>query len=98
MERNKVVQNDLPGELYTTEDNDEIPDNCKYPLGLIQAAGINQKQQIHRKFKNWCKIMLTVNIDIQDRLINSQPGNNRHIEFAHSSRHPMSWKRPLKVP
>ena len=38
MEMNKVVQNDLPGELYTTEDNDENPDNCKYPLGLIQAA------------------------------------------------------------
>ena len=26
--------------------------------------------------------MLTVNIDIQDRLINGQTGNSRHIEFA----------------
>ena len=31
------------------------------------------------------KVMLTVNIDIQDRLINDQTGNIRHIEFAQST-------------
>ena len=43
MKRNEAVLSDLPGELYTIEANDKIPDNCKYPLALIQAAQ-NQKQ------------------------------------------------------
>ena len=43
MKRNEAVVNDLPGQLYTIEDNDKIPDNCKYPLALIQAAQ-NQNQ------------------------------------------------------
>ena len=29
--------------------------------------------------------MLTVNLDMQDRLINGQTGNIRHIEFAQGS-------------
>ena len=43
MKKNNVVLNDLPGELYTIEADDKIPDNCKYPLATIQAAQ-NQKQ------------------------------------------------------
>ena len=43
MKRDKAVLNDLPGQLYTTEANDKIPDNCKYQLALIQAAQ-NKKQ------------------------------------------------------
>ena len=43
MKRDKAVLNDLPGQLYTTEANDKIPDNCKYQLTVIQAAQ-NQKQ------------------------------------------------------
>ena len=31
------------------------------------------------------KMMLTVNLEIQDRLINDQAGNIIHIEFAQSS-------------
>ena len=38
MKQNEAVLNDLPGELYTIEANDKIPDNCKYPLATIQAA------------------------------------------------------------
>ena len=38
MKRNEAVLNELPGQLYTIEANDKIPDNCKYPLVLIQAA------------------------------------------------------------
>ena len=38
MKRNEAVLRDLPDELYTIEADDKIPDNCKYPLALIQAA------------------------------------------------------------
>ena len=38
MKKNEAVLNELPGELYTIEANDKIPNNCKYPLTLIQAA------------------------------------------------------------
>ena len=38
MKRNDVVLNDLPGELYTIDSDDKIPDNCKYLLATIQAA------------------------------------------------------------
>ena len=34
------------------------------------------------KLKTGAKLMLVVNIDIQDRLINGQAGIIRHIEFA----------------
>ena len=34
------------------------------------------------KLKIGAKLMLVVNIDIQDRLINGQAGIIRHIEFA----------------
>ena len=38
MKRDDVVLNELPGEPYTIEANDKIPDNCQYSLALIQAA------------------------------------------------------------
>ena len=90
MKRNEVVLNELPGELYIMEVNDKIPDNCKYPLTLIQAAQ-NQKQTNTAslaklvKLKIGAKVMLTVNIDMQDCLINGQIGSIRHIEFAQCS-------------
>ena len=43
MKRNEAVLNELLGELYTIEANEKIPDNCKYPLALMQVAQ-NQKQ------------------------------------------------------
>ena len=42
MKRNEAVLNDLPGEFYTRKANDEIPDNCKYPLATFPAVQ-NQK-------------------------------------------------------
>ena len=39
------------------------------------------------KLKIDAKVMLTVNIDIQYRLINGQTGNIRHIEFAEGTVH-----------
>ena len=38
MKRNEAVLSELPGELYIIEVNGKSPDNCKYPLPLIEAA------------------------------------------------------------
>ena len=87
MKRNEAVLNDLPGQLDTIEANDKIPDNCKYPLALIQAAE-NQKQTNTGglgkllKLKIGAKLILAVNIDIQDRQIYGETGIIRHIDFA----------------
>ena len=90
MKKNEAVLNELPGELYTIEANDKIPDNCKHTLALTQAA--QNKKQINTggfkkfiKLKIGPKVMLTVNIHIQDRLIHGQTGIIRHIEFAQGS-------------
>ena len=67
-----------------------FPNNCKYPLTLIQAAQI-QKQTNTGDLANLlmpkigAQLMLTFNIDIQDRLINGQTGNISHIELAQGS-------------
>ena len=37
--------------------------------------------------KTGAKVMLTVNVDIQDRLINGQTGNFKHNEFVQASIH-----------
>ena len=37
------------------------------------------------KLRIGAKVMLTVNVDIQDRLINGQTGNVKHIELVHGS-------------
>ena len=69
LKRNKAVLNELPGEPYIIEAKDKIPDNCKYPVVLIQAAQ-NQKQTNRRgltkfrKLKTRSKVMLRFNIDI----------------------------------
>ena len=82
MERYEAVIHDLPGELYTVE-----TDDCKYPLTMVEAVQ-NQKQtntgglEKLLKLKIGAKVMLTVNVDIQDRLINDQTGNIEHIEFV----------------
>ena len=39
------------------------------------------------KLKIGAKVMLTVNVDIQDRLINEQTRNVKHIEFVQGSIH-----------
>ena len=41
---NDVVLNGLPGEIYTIETHDKMPDNCKYTLVTIQPAQIKNKQ------------------------------------------------------
>ena len=90
MKRNKAVLNKLSGKTYTIEANYKIPENRKYTLGLKIVAQ-NQKQTntgglaMLLKLKIGAKVMLTVNIDIQDRLINDQTGIIGYIEFAQGS-------------
>ena len=48
MSRNEAVLKDLPGEFYTIEANDKIPDNCKCPAVLIQAAQNQRCKQIQQ--------------------------------------------------
>ena len=90
METNETVLNDQPGELNMIEANDKIADNCKYPFALVQAAQ-NQEQTNTGgllkllKLKIGAKVMLTVNIDIQNYLANGETGIKRHIEFAQGS-------------
>ena len=93
MKRNEAVLNDYmitPGECYTIQADEKIPDNCKYALALFQAAK-NQKQTNTGgfaklvKLKFDAKVMTAVNIVIQDRLINGQTRNTRHIQFAQGS-------------
>ena len=92
IDRNEAVLNNLPPELYTMEADDKIPDNCKYPLPMILATW-NQKQTDTGglakllKLKIGAKVMLTVNVDIQDRLINGQTGNIEHIEYVQGTVH-----------
>ena len=68
LKRNKAVLKDLPGELYRIEADGKVPDNCKYPLTIIQAAQ-NQRQRNTRslvkllKLKIAAKLILTVNLD-----------------------------------
>ena len=62
----------------------------KYPLELVQSAQ-NQKRANRGglekllKIKIGAKVMLTVNIEIQDCLINGKRETTRHIEFAQGS-------------
>ena len=59
----------------------------------MTLAAQNQKQTNTgglaklRKLKIGAKVMLKVNADMQDRLINGQTGNVKHIEFVHGSIH-----------
>ena len=68
----------------------KIAENSKYPLTIIQAAQ-NQKQTNIRglekllKLKIRAKVILTVNLDIQDRIIIGQTETISHIEFVQSS-------------
>ena len=57
MKRNEAVLNDLPDQLYTIEANYKIPENCKYPLVLIQTAQ-NQKQTNTRGLAKFLKLKL----------------------------------------
>ena len=95
--RNEAISNNLPGEHYTIEADNKMPDNCKYPLEMILAAQ-NQKQINLRglvkllKLKIGATVMLTVNVDMQDCIVHGLTGNVKHIEFVQSSIHKVHLK------
>ena len=87
--RNQMILDVLPGQLYTIKAIDKIPDDCSYSRNVIQDAQ-NQKQTNtgglakSLQLKIGVRVMLTVNIDIQDRLINGQVGEVAHISVTNS--------------
>ena len=38
--KHQIVLSSLPGEVYSVEANDKIPDGCRYPFSIIQAFNI----------------------------------------------------------
>ena len=75
----KEILMSLPGVLHKIEAIDAIPGECKYPKSIISSAQ-NRKQTDTGslakclELKKRVKVMITVNIDIQNRLINGQVG------------------------
>ena len=69
----------MPGELHRVNAIDNISADCKYPLQSVVSAQ-NKKQtdtvglEKCLELKAGTKVMVTVNIDIKDRLINDQVG------------------------
>ena len=87
VKRNEVVLLDLPGESYTIKTNRKFTDCCKYSLAAIQAVQNQKEANIGSlakllKLKTRTKVMLTVNLDIQDRLINDKTLSISCIEFV----------------
>lgn len=77
-------ENNLPRAVYSTEVYDKIPYDSRYPLSMIQAiqdqANKGGFAKLHQ-LKIDTKVMLTINIDIHDRLINGQMGEISNIEL-----------------
>ena len=49
--RNDAVLNDLPGEFYTIEAHDKLPDNCKYPMATESNQNCSElKTNKHKRF------------------------------------------------
>ena len=73
----KKILETLPGELHRVNSIDNIPADYKYPLHSIESAQ-NRKQTDAAdltkclELKVGTKVVVTVNIDIKDRLINGQ--------------------------
>ena len=84
--RNQAILNS-PGEVYSVEVNDKIPDDCRYPFFVIKPAQ-NQQQTntggiaklLQQKIV--AKVMLIVNMDIQECLINGQVGEVAHTDIV----------------
>ena len=97
MKKNEVVLLNLPGESYTIKANIKFTDCCKHSLAAIQAVQ-NQKEANTGslakllKLKTRTKVMLTVNLDIQDRLINDKTVSISCIEFVQG----IIWKVYIK--
>ena len=72
----EAVLNCLPVWFYTIEAHDKVLDNCKYTLATTQASHKQKQKNIGGlgellKLKIDTKVMLTISVDIIDRLVNS---------------------------
>ena len=79
VKHNRKMLDKLLGKMYKVNAIDQIPADCKYPETLIPLAQ-NKKQSETGglakclELKVGAKVMVTVNVDIQDILINGQVG------------------------
>ena len=72
----KKILDKLPGELHRVNAIDNIPAGCKYPLVSVQNWRQNDTGSLAKclEFKVATKVMITINIDIEERLINGRAG------------------------
>ena len=89
VKHNRKILDKLPGKTYIINAIDQIPADCKYPETLISLAQ-NKKQSETGglakclELKVGAKVMVTVNVDIQDMLINGQVGEVVGFEIKNS--------------
>ena len=89
VKHNRKMLDKLPGKMYVINAIDQIPADCKYPETLISLAQ-NKKQSETGglakclELKAGPKVMVTVNVDIQDMLINGQGGEVVRFEIKNS--------------
>ena len=86
---NRKTLDKFPGKTYTINAIDQIPAHCKNPAALISLAQ-NKKQPETGglpkclELKVGAKVMVTVNVDMQDMLINGQIGEVAGFEIMNS--------------
>ena len=86
---NRKILDKLPSKTYTINAIDQIPADFKYPATLISLA-LDKKQPEtgglanRLELKVGAKVMVTVNVDIQDMLINGQIGEVAGFEIMNS--------------
>ena len=83
-EHNKRKLQELPGNSYEVLAIDKLPDNITdavlekvYERNQMDTGGLAHKLEIKLK----CKVMLTANIDVDDKLCNGQIGMVEHFKF-----------------
>ena len=74
----------IPGQLITIPAKDEVPKNSKISE-INEAQNRKQSEKVGLasllELKVNARVMLTININIEDRLINGQMGTVKHIEI-----------------
>ena len=89
VKHNRKMLDKLPGKMYIINAIDQIPADCKQPETLISLAQNKKQSEIGDlakclELKVGAKVMVTVNVDIQDRLINGQVGEVIGFEIKNS--------------
>ena len=89
VKHNRKILDTLSGKTYTTNVIDQITANWKYPATLISLPQ-NKKQsetgglEKCLELKVYTKVIVTVNVDMQDMLINGQIGEVADFEIMDS--------------